>query len=103
MEEKKNAPEKNSDSNLMAALSYLWVASVLIYVAKKSDEYVSFHAKQGIVLFVISFVLFFVGWIPVLGWALWILWLVATIIGFIKAYSGEKFKLPLIGDLANKF
>ena len=89
----------SNDSKLFAALSYLWLLSVVMLVLKKDDEFVKFHAKQGTVIFVVSIILWF---IPIIGWLLQIAVLIAVVIGFLKAYSGERFKLPVIGDLADK-
>ena len=90
---------KTSDSNLMAALSYLWLLSVVMLVVKKDDPFVLFHAKQGLVLFIVSIALWF---IPVLGWLLQLAIFVMVIIGFIKALSGEKYQLPVVGMVAEK-
>lgn len=100
MEEQKpvNKPAGAQDSNLMAALSYVWVLSVIMLILKKDDEFVKFHAKQGLILFLISFI----GVVPVIGWIIWIIVVIAMIFGFIKALSGERYKVPLIGDLAEK-
>jgi len=91
--------EGQSDSNLMGALSYLWLLSVVMLLVKKEDPYVQFHAKQGVVLFAASLVLWI---IPVVGWLLNIAVTVAVIIGFIKALQGEKYRLPIVADLADK-
>ncbi len=88
----------NSDSNLMGALSYVWILSVVMLIIKKDDEFVKFHAKQGLVLFIASFI----GVVPVIGWAIWLVVVVLDIVGFIKALSGEKYKVPIVGDIANK-
>jgi len=93
------AEQLSNDSKLFAALSYLWLLSVVMLVLKKDDEFVKFHAKQGTVIFVASIILWF---IPIIGWLLQIAVLIAVVIGFLKAYSGERFKLPVIGDLADK-
>lgn len=97
------APEapaaRGGDGNLLAALSYLWLLSVVMLVLKKDDEYVLFHAKQGLVLFLASIILWFV---PILGWMLQILVTIGVIIGFAKALSGERHRLPLVADLAEK-
>jgi len=93
------APVKQSDSNLMAALSYLWILSIVMLLVKKDDSYVQFHAKQGIILFVASIILWI---IPVIGWLLNIVVTILVILGFIKAIQGERYKLPVIGDLAQK-
>lgn len=97
MEEKKPVTG-TSDSNLMAALSYVWILSVVMLIIKKDDEFVKFHAKQGLILFIVSFV----GVIPVIGWFVWLGVVVLDIIGFIKALSGERYKVPVVGDLAEK-
>lgn len=93
------AKTSKSDTNLMAALSYLWLLSVVMLVVKKDDSYVLFHAKQGLVLFIASIVLWF---IPFLGWLLQLAIFVMVIIGFIKALSGEKYSLPVVGSVAEK-
>ncbi|MCL5808720.1 MAG: DUF4870 domain-containing protein [Deltaproteobacteria bacterium] len=98
MEENKQPTPAKSDSNLMAALSYVWVLSVVMLIVRKDDEFVKFHAKQGLILFIASFI----GVIPVIGWVVWLVVVVFDIIGFIKALSGERYKVPLVGDLAEK-
>src|SRR3989344_4831724 len=99
MEEKKPVPG-SSDSNLMAALSYVWVLSVVMLIIKKDDEFVKFHAKQGTALFIISILAMILSpllWF--LGIIVWFFVAVLCIIGFIKALSGERFKLWVIGDI----
>ncbi len=103
MDEQKQTNEQkpvsmNSDSNLMAALSYVWVLSIVMLIVKKDDEFVKFHAKQGLILFILSFI----GVIPVIGWLVWLVVVVLDIVGFIKALSGERYKVPVVGDLADK-
>ena len=100
------APTQKSDDNLIAAVSYLWILSIIILLVKKDSDYVRFHARQGVVLFGISVV------VGIIGIPLWFLfWLVslvnlvifvAVVIGFIKALGGQRYKLPVVGDLAEK-
>lgn len=102
MEEKKPVPG-SSDSNLMAALSYVWVLSVVMLIIKKDDEFVKFHAKQGTVLFIISILAMILSpllWF--LGIIVWFFVAVLCIIGFLKALGGDRFKLWVIGDIAGK-
>jgi uncharacterized membrane protein len=82
----------------MGALSYVWILSVVMLIIKKDDEFVKFHAKQGLILFIASFI----GVVPVIGWAIWLVVVVLDIVGFIKALSGERYKMPVIGDIAGK-
>lgn len=89
---------KKSDSNLMGALCYISILSIVMLLVKKDDPFVQFHAKQGVVLFVCSFI----GIVPVVGWILSLCVLVLAIMGFINALQGKQAKLPVVGDLAEK-
>ena len=93
------AEQLSNDSKLFAALSYLWLLSIVMLILKKDDEFVKFHAKQGTVIFIASIILWF---IPIIGWLMQIAVLIGVVIGFLKAYSGERFKMPVVGDLADK-
>jgi uncharacterized membrane protein len=80
--------------NLMAALGYVWILSIFILLMKKGDPFITQHAKNGTALFVISFLCF----IPVIGWFLSIVIFLFDLYGFIQAFTGKPWKLPLIGD-----
>jgi len=90
--------KKSSDSNLLAALSYFWILSVVLYITKKDDKYIAFHAKQGIVLFIASFVMI----VPFLGFLANLVIFVVALIGAIKAYQGEEYKIPVVYNIAEK-
>lgn len=87
------------ENKVLAALSYLWIISLVILLVKKDSPFAQFHAKQGLVLF-IAFVL--LGWIPVLGWLFDIVLLIAIVVGFIQALSGKAFEIPGVHPLAKK-
>lgn len=115
-EEKKTSQTKTqskaknaSNSNIIAALSYFWILSVVFYVTNKDDKFVVFHARQGMVLFAISLLVLFVfpvlGLVPFVGFLIMLVNLalfVAFVVGAIKAYQGEKYRFPLIADIAEK-
>lgn len=99
------APKSGGDDNLIAAVSYLWLLSIIILLVKKDSDYVTFHARQGVVLFGISIVLWVLGLIPVLGLLFGLgqlVILVAVIVGFIQALGGKRYKMPVVGDLAER-
>ena len=95
--------------NIAALLAYLagWITGLIFFLVEKENKFVRFHAFQSMVVFgaitVLTIVLTFV---PVIGWALlpvvYIAELVLWIVCMIKAYQGEKFKLPVAGDMAEK-
>lgn len=90
--------------NTAAALSYVfgWLSGIVLFLIEK-DSYVRFHAMQSIITFGLLSVAMMV---PVIGWVisplLMILAFVLWIILIIKAYQGEKYKLPVVGDFAEK-
>ncbi len=96
-----NQPPKNDieENRVLAAISYLWIVSIIVLVVKKDSKFASFHAKQGLILFIAALI---ISWIPVVAWILNILILVAIIVGLTKALDRQWYKLPLIGDLAEK-
>jgi len=94
------------DKNVACAVTYVlgWVSGLIFFLAEKEDKEVRFHAVQAIILFGALTIL---SMIPVIGWALspflclagFVLWLVLIL----KAYKGEKVKLSVIGDWAEKW
>ena len=96
-------------ADLAALLSYVAgiITGIIFYLLEKENKYVRFHAMQSILTFGFFFTLNIVlGFIPVVGWSflplVGVVQLVLWIILMIKAYQGEWFKLPIIGDIAEK-
>ena len=84
----------NKDS---AALSYAWILAVFIFFWKKDSPYVRFHARQALVLFILSLLL----WpIPYVGHYLDLAVLALCILGFLNAADGKQKSLPVIGSIA---
>ena len=112
------------DPNVAGFLCYLagWVTGLIFYLTEKEDQYVRFHAMQSIV-FSVALVVFWlgltivgtiIGMVPVIGGIIGLLlglmslvvWLgafVVWIILMVKAYQGERWKLPVLGDMAEKY
>lgn len=109
------------DENVAGALAYLFgfVTGLVFYLVEDDNEFVRFHAAQsmialgGIVALSIGVTVMgiFVGMIPAVGWlislGLSLLSLVLFPIGFvlwlvllIKAYKGQRYGLPIVGDIA---
>lgn len=88
-----------SEEKIWAAASYLWIISVVALAARKKNEYVRFHANQGVLLFLLSLIFSI---IP-LTWPLNILVAIAVVVGIVKALQGEQWQMPIIGDTAKKF
>jgi uncharacterized membrane protein len=98
-------------ANIAGLLCYVfgWVTGIVFLVLEKNSKFVSFNAAQSIVVFGIIIVLniilsvlgtsvsyFFTILSGLIGLATFILWLILMI----KAYQGEEFKVPVLGDIA---
>lgn len=93
------------DANLAAALSYVfgWLSGLIFFIVEKDSKFVKFHAMQSIIFSAAWTILSVVLAITVIGpIILGIGGLIVWIILIIKAFSGEQFKLPVIGDMAEK-
>ncbi len=97
----------SSDSKLWAALCYVFpilLGIIVMLTDKKNDKFVLFHAWQSLVGWIgLWVVLIIVGFVTFgLGFLCWpIAWIVSLYFAW-KAYQGEKFKLPVVGDFAEK-
>lgn len=104
--------EKSStglDANVAAALSYLvgFLTGIVFLLIEKESKFVRFHAMQSTLVFVAIFAISIVlGAIPIIGWALYPILMLASLILWLvllfKAFQGEKFKLPIVGDIAEQ-
>ena len=102
---KKSQRISDLGENVRGALCYVlgFFSGFFFLFTEKENKFVRFHAIQSIIIFGIYF---FISPIPVLGWTVSILLapllLLLWLFLMYKAYQGEKFKLPVIGDFAEK-
>lgn len=108
------------EQNTAALLSYLftWVTGLIFYLIEKDNKYVRFHAMQsiffgiamvlaGALLVVITTILRHVPFIGgmtsmLLSFIYWIGTVVIWITLMVKAFQGERYKLPFVGDIAER-
>ena len=97
------------DENLAGLLCYVFgfITGVIFLLIEKDNRFVRFHALQSIFVSVAIFVLnIALNLIPFLGFLLSSLLMIAALVVWIvlmvKAYQGQRFKLPIIGDMVEK-
>ncbi len=97
------------NENLAGALAYFgtFISGIALLVLEKDSSYVRFHALQSTVAFLGLFVIGLIGRaIPLIGPLLTVIIppaaLILWIILMVKAYQGERWKLPLIGEIAEE-
>ena len=117
------------DDNIAALLSYIfgWVSGLIFFIMEKDSRLVRFHAMQSILLNAVALVVgiaLWIGWVVIaivgamisdslgalfgflFGLLLVVFYIaifVAAILCLIKAYQRQYFKLPVIGNFAEKF
>jgi uncharacterized membrane protein len=107
--------------NLIAALAYITFIPAVVFVLVepfKRNRFIRFHSIQSILLAVATILIAIamrilysvLALIPVLGYLLaWLAmavgalgWVILWLVLLVKAVQGETFRLPLIGNLAEK-
>ena len=126
------APAKSStglDENIAALLSYVfgWLSGLIFFLIEKDSRLVRFHAMQSLLFNVLFGVLAIALWVVLaVGFLIasqisgalttllslasvliWVVLFIAIVVGWImcliKAFQGQYFKLPVIGNFAEKF
>lgn len=115
----------NLDYNVAAMLAYLPICCVslicsIIWIATepKENKFLRFHALQSLILTGAAVGVYFILWVIgiiavriffgfglllfVLEMALLAVFFILFIIGAVKGYQGQMWKLPVIGDIAEK-
>ena len=117
------------DENIAALLSYVfgWVSGLVFFLIEKDSRLVRFHAMQSILLNAAALVVGIALWIAwvviaivlaqisdvlaslvsvVVGLLIFVFYLgllIGVVLCLIKAYQKQYFKLPIIGNFAEKF
>ena len=109
MTESKGKTSMGLEPNLAGLLCYVlgWVTGIIFFILEKDNKDVRFHAMQSIIVFgAITVLIIIFSFIPFIGWIinilLYILSLILWIVLMMKAYKGEKYKVPVAGDIAEK-
>jgi len=104
--------------NTVGALAYITIVPAIVFLVLppyNASPYVRFHAWQSIFLNIAAIVLGIAfSFLTVFGWMfglyylylftrlIWLAFFVIWLICVLKAANGQKYKLPVIGDLAEK-
>ncbi|MBP9718504.1 hypothetical protein KBD59_04385 [Candidatus Gracilibacteria bacterium] len=96
-------PPTTSDERFFAALAYFGPLFVFTLVVKPKSEFCRYHARQSMVLFLITFfvlvMLLSISW---LGSLLTLSLFAVYVLSIYKAYHGEIWKVPFVSGYAEK-
>ncbi len=91
------------DSRLYAAMAYLLVLVFVPWLVRRNDPFVSWHVRQGIVVLAgVILALIIAAWWSTVGSLLFLVLLIGDVIALVQALQGKRWKIPGIGQLANR-
>jgi len=91
---------------LLLVLCYVGLLSVVPYLVARSPGLLQFHARQGLALGLLGVVCAGLGLVPFIGFVGHVgiaLVIVLSILGIVKALSGERWRIPVAAELADRF
>lgn len=100
--------KKSDDSKTWAFLGVFLtvIGFIIVLLTRKEDDYAMYYAKLGLVIFIAWLVLSLVRIIPGVGWIFYLVGgvglLILWVMAFIAALSGEKKKIFILTDVAEK-
>ncbi|HEB73389.1 MAG TPA: hypothetical protein ENI77_12330 [Nitrospirae bacterium] len=104
--DKKNIIESEGGfkPRFLSFVSYLGILCLVPLILNRDDEYVAFHARQGLVLWIWGVLAIFGLYVPVLGPMFFsvsaLLIILFSIIGLLSVSLTKAWKIPVIGDWA---
>ncbi len=102
----KNSKQKNLFSLTLSAISYLGILCFLPFLLKSKNEYVQFHAKQGLSIFIMEIIFTLIWIVPFIGWIVgalgWLACFIISIVGFVRALFGDRWHIPGLQKIVNK-
>jgi uncharacterized membrane protein len=115
MSELNHAGLSDNAAGAIAYLTFIPAILFLLIPPYNTNRYVRFHAWQSLMLnvsailvsllmsFALVFFLVFEAELLVLFKQLvWLIWLILWLVCFLKAMNGQRFKLPILGELAER-
>ncbi|MBU1083705.1 MAG: hypothetical protein ABIG55_04095 [Candidatus Omnitrophota bacterium] len=103
-EQKKEKDAVGSEKSLYGALSYVSIFCLVPIFMKKEDEFIRFHARQGLMLFLLEVGIWIVSVLPLFGGIIHTLGMlicgVVSLTAIVQVLMGKKWKIPVIGEWA---
>lgn len=95
-----------AEQMVFGILSYLGLLVLIPLLVKKDDEFVHFHAKQGVIMLIIWVAVWVVAFIPIMGWIIstlgFVVLSIISLIAIVKVLMGKKWEIPVVSTYADK-
>jgi len=101
------AQNTKQDDTLLAVIATIPLLGLIMFFGMNDlSDFARHYAKQGTGLFILWVIAFVLGIIPILGWLLSCLLSLIALVGWlllvINALQGNRFELPVLTDLVNQ-
>ncbi|MCX6812050.1 MAG: hypothetical protein NTW79_00285 [Candidatus Berkelbacteria bacterium] len=90
------------NQKLITLLSYLPIIFLVPLFAFRKDQFIQYHAKQGVIMFMLAILFSFSFWISALAWILWLVYIVIWVTGVINVLTGKIEPVPVVGKIAER-
>ena len=92
---------------ILAAVAYIPFPPLFLVplLAAKDGSFAGFHGKQGLVVFLVWFVLWLIGLVPhilAIAYLGFLCLIVAAVFAIVKVFKGQRWEIPLLGRYARK-
>jgi len=105
-DELKFSEEEIREGAAMAAISYVSFLWLIAFILKKDNKFTHYHARQGLVIFILEILCFFFLTIPLLGILFYkigcIILVIFSLYGVYSSLTGKLCKIPLVTNIASK-
>ena len=99
-------PKEIQEGKFFAVVGYIGILCLIPLLLKKENKFALFHGKQALVLLIGEVSAAILNIVPVLGQ---ITWVIATVVfgllsiaGILQALMNNYWKMPVVGDVAEK-
>ncbi len=100
------AEKEIQEGKFFALISYISFLCIISLILKKENKFALYHAKHGLVLFVLEVAAFIISVVPILGWLIWglgtVVFVCLSVWGILNAAMGKYNRVPLFSDIADK-
>ncbi len=94
------------EGKFFAIISYVSFLCIITLVLKKNNNFAFYHAKQGLVLFVMEVAAFILSIIPLIGWLVGVfgyaLFLLVSLWAIMQAALGIYCRIPLVSKISEQ-
>ena len=98
------------EENVASLLCYVlgWISGIVFLILEPENKTIKYHAWQSIIVFgavnILGVVFSYIPGLRIfLPYIIWVIGFILWIVLMVKAYQGQKYKVPVAGEMAEKW